>query len=64
MAGESHDVGDTAAEWISRLIGIDSCRVMFMSATDKARQLVNHHKYSDICYPNEEVLKKSLAVFL
>ena len=56
MTGEAYDVGDAAADWISRLTGIEGCRIKYMSSEQKPRKLVDHHKYSDICQPKDEVL--------
>ena len=56
MVGEAYDVGDEAADWISRLTGIEGCRIKYMSSGAKPRRLVDHHKYSDICQPDDEVV--------
>lgn len=54
MTGEAYDVGDAAADWISRLTEIEGCRIKYMSPDQKPRKLVDHHKYSDICQPKDE----------
>lgn len=56
MAGDACDVGDNAADWISLVTGIEGCRIKYMAQTSKSRRLADHHKYADICLPEEEVI--------
>jgi uncharacterized protein YcbX len=54
MRGEGHDIGDEAGEWISNLINMDGCRIIYMSDNNIPRKLTDHNKFSNISQPSEE----------
>ena len=62
MIGEGQDAGNEAARWISEYLGVEGCRIYFMSNASKPRMLKDHHKFADISLPNEQVSNSFLFI--
>ena len=55
MKGECQDVGDSAAQWFSKYLGIE-CRLYYMSPSHKPRYFTDHSRYGSLGKPDEEVI--------
>ena len=53
--GECQDVGDTAAQWFSKYLGIE-CRLYYMAPSHKPRYTSEHSRYGSLAKPNEQVI--------
>ena len=48
-------MGDEVAEWVSKFLKLDGCRMYYMAPHHKARVLQEDPRWSDITKPGEEV---------
>ena len=53
--GECQDVGDNAAQWFSKYLGIE-CRLYYMSPSHKPRYFTDHSRYGSLGKPGEQVM--------
>ena len=54
LDGECQDVGDGAAQWFSKYLGIE-CRLYYMSPSHKPRYFTDHSRYGPLGKPDEQV---------
>ena len=53
--GECQDVGDSAAQWFSKYLGIQ-CRLYYMTSSHKPRYATEHSRYGSLGKLDEQVI--------
>lgn len=57
LGGECQDVGDSAAEWFSKYLGIQ-CRLYYMAPSHKPRFFTDHSLFGSLGKLDEQVIYK------